>query len=221
MGNIIRLPDGRRHEAQLLLPWYLTGQLDADEAARVEAHLDACPECQAELELERRLQAGVAGLPIEAEHAWAGMLHKLRNPPRPPAAAFGAWLSALAGRTLATSRAAAPWLGWAAAAGLGMFVLASAPAPAPGPAASYHALSALPAAARPAGNMVVIFRPDATEQSIRRALRDAGARLVDGPTAADAYVLQVAPAARERALSSLRARRAVVLAEAVDPGGSP
>jgi len=219
MGNIIRFADERRHEAQLLLPWYVTGRLDADEAARVEAHLAACPECQAELQLERRLSTEVTNLPLETEHAWAGMLNKLRHPRRPARAAFGEWISAAAGRSLASLRAGAPWLGWAAAAGLGVLVFASAPVqPAKGPA-PYHALAS--AAAPPAGNVVVVFRPDAREQTIRRALREAGARLVDGPTAADAYVLQVPSGSRERALSSLRARRAVVLAEPVDNAASP
>ena len=67
-----------------------------------------------------------------------------------------------------------------------------------------------------AGNLVVIFRPDASEQAIRETLRANGARMVGGPTAADAYVLSVPGAARTLALSRLRGSASVVLAEPVD-----
>ena len=42
-------------EAEELLPWYATGQLDAAERARVERHLYACAECREQLCVERRL----------------------------------------------------------------------------------------------------------------------------------------------------------------------
>jgi hypothetical protein len=52
-----------------------------------------------------------------------------------------------------------------------------------------------------------------------QALQAAGARLIDGPTAADAYVLHIAPAERNRALAMLRARKDVMLAQPLDPAG--
>ena len=42
------------------------------------------------------------------------------------------------------------------------------------------------------------------------------ARLVDGPTQADAYVLQIPAARRELALATLRARHEIVLAQPID-----
>ena len=36
-------------EAEELLPWYVTGRLDAADRERVEMHLTDCPRCQAEL----------------------------------------------------------------------------------------------------------------------------------------------------------------------------
>jgi hypothetical protein len=68
--------------------------------------------------------------------------------------------------------------------------------------------------------VVVIFRPDARESAMRQALVAADAHLIDGPTAADAYVLHVPAAERARALAALRARHEVVLAQPLDPGGS-
>src|SRR4051812_33093068 len=48
-------------ESARLLPWHVTGQLTADEAARVEAHVQACAECRAELEQQRELRAVLRG----------------------------------------------------------------------------------------------------------------------------------------------------------------
>jgi hypothetical protein len=44
---------------------------------------------------------------------------------------------------------------------------------------------------------------------------------VDGPTQADAYVLRVPADARDAALSTLRGRREIVLAQPVDSAGAP
>jgi len=197
------------HDLQELLPWYVTGRLDEAEQARVDAHVGGCAECQAEVRFQRRLEAEVARLPIDVEEGWASMRRRVE-------ADQAAEPRRTAPRA-ATPRAA--WLGWGIAAGLAVVSgvslmprdrLAGEAAPA------YHALSAAPAPAP--GNLIVIFRPDATEAVMRETLRASHARLVDGPTTADAYVLSVAPEARDAALSTLRARHEVVLAEPVDAG---
>jgi hypothetical protein len=181
----------------------VTGQLDAVEAARVEAHLDECAECEAEIRFEERLEAEVARLPLDVEQGWARMRQRLAED-RP-------------GRRVAnaiTDRA--PWLGWGVAAAM-MLSIGVIMSPALRPAAApdaYHTLGAAPAAA--AGNVVVIFRPDTTERQMREALRASNARLVDGPTQADAYVLQIPAARRELALATLRARHEIVLAQPID-----
>ena len=84
---------------------------------------------------------------------------------------------------------------------------------------AYHALGA--ARPQPAGDLIVIFQPQATSADLTRALRDSGARLVDGPTAADAYVLDVPLAERDAALARLRADSAISLAQPVDPTERP
>src|SRR5207302_9534524 len=78
MASIIRLNLDRHREVQTLLPWYVTDQLDAADLARVEAHLADCAECQAELSLERHLDAGVASLPLGVEQDWAEFRRRLR-----------------------------------------------------------------------------------------------------------------------------------------------
>ena len=207
-GGFMAWDRDEHRELRELLPWYVTGQLEAADTARIEAHLDLCAECQGEVRFEKRLEAEVARLPLEIEAGWARMRRRVETEriggvPR--------WL-----------RLPGPRLGWGLAAvlmlgGLGVVL---APSLRPGPTADgYHALGA-PPAAEP-GNVVVIFRPDTTEAAMREALRASGARLVDGPTPADAYVLRVPVAQRDAALTSLRARREIVLAQPVDNGAAP
>ncbi|HWA60454.1 MAG TPA: hypothetical protein VG939_03725, partial [Caulobacteraceae bacterium] len=120
-------------------------------------------------------------------------------------------------------RVSAPWLRWAVAAQFAAIVIGGTflwqLQQKPAAPVVYHALGAAPESA--AGNVVVVFRPDASERDLRQALRDTHARLVDGPTAADAYILHVTPEDRDAALLALRRKPAVVLAEAIDAGGAP
>ena len=201
MGRIIRLHDENHWELQSLLPWFVTGRLDPAEHARVEAHVAGCEECQEELRFEQTLAGAVKALPLGADVSWRRMERRLKaEPPRQRG-------------NLLTS----PWTGWAVAAcaliAVGVTAMPRAPA------APYRVLGA-PRATTP-GNMVVIFRPETSERDIRLALDQAGARIVDGPTAADAYVLTIPDAQRAGALAKLRARPAVVMAEPVDPVAGP
>ena len=213
MENVIRFSADPHHAVQLLLPWYASGQIDAEDKDQVEAHLITCTDCQADLRLEQRLELKVSGLSQDVEQGWASMLRLLESAPtgRGPARQ-----SRPARKLASFLKAGAPWLGWATAAAIALLAIWGAQIAQP---TRYHALSAPPTHVQ--GNMVVIFRPDATEAAIRQALRASHARLVDGPTAADAYVLQTSADGRARALASLRTRRSVVLAEPVDNGSTP
>ena len=66
-----------------------------------------------------------------------------------------------------------------------------------------------------------MFEPATTEREFRRILQRHGARVVDGPTVTDAYLLRVPDAERQRALEALRHDPAVRLAEALDENGTP
>jgi hypothetical protein len=212
-GKIIRLPETEHHETWLLLPWYATDRLDAADRARVEAHLEGCAICRAELRQELRLKAEVADLPLDVEHGWTSMRARLDGDlPRQPAASL--W------RRLGEAwRGGGAWLGWGVAASLVAGILLAVYAPRPAQPALYHALAAPPV--NRAGDIVVLFRPDATEAQLRAALRASGARLVDGPTAADAYVLSAPLPERAQVLAALRAHHAVLDAEPVDQGAAP
>ena len=78
----------------------------------------------------------------------------------------------------------------------------------------YRALGSAPEPA--SANAIVIFRAEATEKDMRTALESAGASIVGGPTAADAYLIHVDARGRSAALAKLKADGVVQMAEPVD-----
>ena len=95
--------------------------------------------------------------------------------------------------------------------------------PSPSPAPQFHALGApaSPSGQAGAGNLIVRFRPDATEQEMLRVLRDSQARLVYGPTTTDAWLLAVPAGLESAAVRQLREERAVLLVESLDGRAVP
>jgi len=213
-GQILKLEPDPHAVVQRLLPWYLTGRLETAEHDTVEAHLAQCPECRAELETERQwqlLQPG-HGAQVDVEDGWARMRARLGGGavPTPAPARRRAWLPP-------TWRAGAPpsARAWAAPALLSVALLVALvftlrPQPL---ATEYHTLAA-PAEA--SATAVVRFRPDATEAQIRQALKDSGARLVDGPIVSDAYVVRLPREHYAQALDKLRKAPGVALVEALE-----
>jgi hypothetical protein len=223
-GRIIPLRGEPHERIQSLLPWFVTDRLDAAERAEVEAHLIGCPDCRAEERLERRLGAEVAAMPMDVEQSWARLRARLDRPAPNRGRGSGGGLAA-AWRGLGRSlRGGPPWMGWAMAAQAALMVLLLGvvlphAGPGRGVDARYHALGASPSDR--VGNVVVMFRPDTPERDLRAALEAGQARLVDGPTAAGAYVLAVPGARRGAALTALRGRAGVVMAEPIDTAGAP
>jgi len=74
----------------------------------------------------------------------------------------------------------------------------------------------LSAPAEAGATAVVRFKPDATEAQIRHGLKDSGARLVDGPTVSDAYVVRLPRDRYAAALEKLRKEPGVALVEALE-----
>jgi anti-sigma factor RsiW len=213
MAEIIRLRGSPHEQAQQLLPWYVNGTLEADEAATVEAHLAECAECRADLAAEQVLSREVAALPLDVEHAWSTLKDRIdaAGPPRRLAEPVP-----FLRRKVAIGWALGGPLAAAAAVAFAVAVVPSAPSPT---GQTYRALGSAPTVAP--GNALVMFRPDARDGDLRAALTKAGARIVDGPTASGAYVVRIAPASRVQALDGLRATPQIVLAEPIDPGSQP
>lgn len=199
------------NEAEELLPWYATGRLDAGERARVEAHLSSCASCRRQLALERQLIEEFQAMTPEIDSGWARLKSRIQAPPsirpRPRRRIFAeAW--AVLSRPGVVAFAAAE-LAFVVVAG-SLLLSLSRP--------SYHALGSAPAPA--AANLIVIFHADASEAEMRAALKGAGASIVDGPTAADAYLLHVAPPQRQSAIARLQSDGIVQMAQPID-GGQP
>ena len=200
-------------EAEELLPWYANGQLDEADRAIVDAHLSSCAYCRQQLAIERRLIEEFQAIEPEVESGWSRLRGRIASDepvpifraPRPGRLAEAwAFLTRPAVATLAVAQ-----LAFVIVAGSALLWL-SRPA--------YHVLGSPPPAA--AGNLIIMFRADATEQDIRDVLKSAGATIVDGPTPANAYVLHVAAARRNVALKTLQANDNVQLAQPIVGGGS-
>lgn len=200
-------------EAQQLLPWLLAGTLNGPALERVQAHLGRCEQCRADLAWERNVRA--AGQqrepPLDADKALAGLLPRL-GPQEANNSLVGRWKSALAANE---SR----WLRALACVQLVVIAVLALLLVQPGDDdASYRGLGA---AGQAQGNLVVVFNPGTPEGELRRILHAADARVVDGPTVTDAYVLAVPPSRRAATLARLRAEPAVTLAHPLCAESAP
>lgn len=222
-GRILRMGGGEHDVVQLLLPWYDSGHLDAAETARVTAHLGGCARCQADVAWQRRLHddllqteaqavvddASLQDAAEQADRGWAAMRGRFAIEAAPkritePARArrvstLGAWRWLLGAQSAVIAGLAA--------------VMVIVVFPRDG---AYRALGNAARAAD--ASIVVVFRPEASEQQVREALRGSDARLVDGPTVTGAYLLSVAPAAHAEAIERLRRDAAVLRVESLNAG---
>lgn len=214
MNSDFTRPGPAVHEAvQLLLPWLLAGTLDSAELAMAQLHLQSCSQCRADLAWQRRLRAATpaSGAAFDADHALAQLLPRLGPQSPPRVRVLDRWRKAAAANSA--------WLKWTAAAQLAAIGVLSVMLTRPGgDAAGYRAMGS---PTPEAGNAVVVFRPDTPEREIRRILQARGARVVDGPTVTDAYVLALPPSQVSDSLARMRMESAVTLAQPLADGGRP
>jgi hypothetical protein len=210
-GRVLNFGEPAHREAEMLLPWFVNGTLKGEELVVVEQHLRECALCQREVNGLREMQVAYTGSEITPDAA--ASFHKLRS--RLDATSTR---SHVVPRLRGFWRQTQPWARWAVMAELlvivtlGTLLVSGSP-----PAALYRTLGAVESSPHAAGTLVVVFDPRITEAEWRRIVRGIGARLVDGPTAANAYVLELPAERQTAALKALRAERAVVLAERLGP----
>jgi hypothetical protein len=211
MAQIIHFRGSPHDEVQELLPWFVNGTLETDEAERVEAHLATCAECRGELAAERQLAEGIANLPVDVEGSWEGLQERLDTQavgllqPPPPV-----WRRPVP----LVWAVAAPA---AAAAAVALFFV-NAPLQT-APTAQYRALGS--SNVLQTANLIVQFEPNTRVRDMELALSSSDARLVDGPTETGAYLLRVDQSQRELALKRLRDNDVVALAEPIDGAANP
>lgn len=216
-GRIIPMRGDPHERIVSLLPWYVTGRLDADERAEVEAHLKGCEACRAEEVMERRVAADLAALSGGSGEAWTGLRARVsRAAPRK--------------RSIQANPRSAPadviqfkpvqvrtrWLGVAVGLQAALFIggliwFGAQPASKPG---TVRSSAAVPVGRD--GDLAVTFNPRATEETLRAALLANQARIVDGPSAAGAYRLRVQEGRQAAVLADLRRRPEVISAQAAD-----
>jgi len=213
-GRVLQFESGVHKVVDALLPWYVNGTLEGDELEYVQRHLKECSQCLKEAEWLRELYA--ACIAAESMPGASGALGKLRRaleaaPPKKPR---------FSGRARRAWRSGNAWARWSVAASLvlGVILAASYLRGTDAPAL-YRTLGASTSTSHASGSLIVVFDPATAEADLRRILRLAGARLVDGPTQSNAYVLDVPAARREEAMRALRAERAVVFVERLGPEG--
>jgi len=218
-ANVVNLGSPMHQNVAQLLPWFVMSTLDADECALVESHLADCAACRRELEWHRQLRAAQAAPAAarDVDRAFAAL--RVRMPAREPRPRTRAW-EAL---RMWWQTQAAP-MRWALAlqplliVGLAVALVAGRGVPtATSSQQIYHALAQ--PSAETSGRLVVVFAPQATQAEMRRVLLASGTRIVDGPTAADAYILAVAPERAAQAAQQLRAESSVLLIQSLDAEG--
>jgi hypothetical protein len=197
-------------EAEELLPWYATGQLEEADRSIVEQHLSACAHCRRQLAFEQRMIDEFAALSPEVDSGWARLRRRIE--PRRSWWDRAGDQAAVASRTLARPSVAA-----LAAAQL-LFVVVAGSALLSLSRPEYRALGSAPAPQ--SANAIVMFRADTTEAELRTLLHDNSATLIGGPTAADAYLLHVPAQSREAVLHRLRADSHVEMAQPIDGSSS-
>ncbi|MCM2269899.1 MAG: zf-HC2 domain-containing protein [Thermoanaerobaculia bacterium] len=205
-----RNPDAGRHgEVADLLAWHVNGTLGAAERERVEAHLEACADCRAQLDFWRRLAPSLAALdaaPVPHPARLRALLDSLDATPATAATrrGFAAWPPGLR------------WLVAAQTAALVALALALGSTSAR-PAGDFRTLSAdaaVVAVAEPL-RLRVVFDERASERELRALLVPLGAVLVGGPSPLGVYTLEL-PGVHEPA-ATLAALREQPLIRFVEP----
>lgn len=203
IARIVELDASIHQRVQKLLPWAVLDKLTEEEQALVSGHTAACAQCREDLDWQRRLQAvqPEAGASPDMESALARLAPQLEGR---PAANDGRWMRrALAAQLFII-------------AGLGA-LLAMQQLRQPD---QYHLLSAVHVADGASANIIVVFKPETSVQQLRTTLHAQGARVIDGPTAANGWLVKVPAASLEPALAALRANGAVQMAEPLQPASA-
>jgi len=212
--------EGAHREAQDLLPWLANGRLDGAELQRVQAHLDTCATCRADLDTLCTLQ-DVADLPLpdlDVDKAFARLLPQLDAVvPADAAPVIPGWRTRLAANDGRWLRVAVG-LQFCAIVVLGaLLVRPSGDTQMAAQDAAYRVLGAETGAD---SIVAVTFKPDTPEHELRRIVTASGAHIVGGPTVTGAWMLGSAQAPADVA-ARLRTESAVTLAEPLGMQTSP
>ena len=206
MMRLFRFDDPEHREANELLPWLVNGTLSGVERSRVERHVAECVACSQEVDSLRVVQSVVVHddeADRQATQALARIKARLQRlePKHGTKSIASQW------------RETSPWVRYAMVGQLFLVVvLAAALLHQPAPQ-YYRMLGAVPKSSGPESGLVVVFSEPVSQQDVRDLLLRLHARIVDGPSPAGAYTLQVPRDDQAAALAVLRHTSWVVFAE--------
>jgi hypothetical protein len=211
-GRVLPFDSSAHSAADVLLPWYINGTLRGEELAFVEQHVRACERCRREADWLRDVFAACAAIgPVQdSVRTRANRQTGVDVQQGFPARIARGWRTAqpLVRGLLAAQLAAIVVLGT-------LFMMDTHGD------ASYRTLGTTNRSAQVRDAVAVMFDPTITESEMRRLVLGVGARIVDGPTSTNAFVLEVPAAQSDRAVQSLRSDKRVRFAERLGPGTSP
>jgi hypothetical protein len=213
-----------RDEIEALLPWYVTGRLDARDRARVERYVREHPEVEAHLALAREeSDATVASnqsIPLPGAQTLDRLRASIAAAPRRRSlgAAFGElanrlgdWIAGLAPPQLALAAAVAALLVMLQAAAIGALVLERAGAP------TYQTAGGEETTGE-SFELLVGFADTATIGEIAQLLKRLDAVVVDGPRAG-LYRLRLPDTGEEGRKAAVEALQQSGIVTAVLPEG--
>jgi len=195
------------HPTALLLPWYLSGQLAQSERSEVDAHLATCAACRAELESLTSLRTGVRAMFEEAPGPSARVRRAVMGRLDEPAVRLSLadrlaesaqrllqpkWAPALALTVIAAQIGALGWL----ISGPGTIAGSANPG-----------ITSRDVAAGTT-RLRIVFNPAARQADVLASLGGLHARIVDGPAADGAYVIELGAGSPQQTAAALRALRA-------------
>lgn len=210
-----------REEIEMLLPWYVTGKLDREDLARVEAYLAAHPEAARQLDLARAERdqsvAGNEALGAPSAGAAAHVMASLSA----ATPAWAAWRTVrqipqrIGELFIAPTANAVRWAAVAVAALVAIETGMIATLLSERSVGTYQTASGTEAV--DGISVLVVFADDARAAAIGQLLADFDARIVDGPKAGGVYKVRLrtedrSQAAREALMRRLTERRDIVRA---------
>ncbi|BBB61588.1 hypothetical protein UNDKW_3315 [Undibacterium sp. KW1] len=220
--NQVHQSDESDHsQVQDLLPWYANNTLQADEQQLVRAHLQTCTACQNDLQWQQKLKAGepAASTVPNVDRALARLLPKLdRQVQAAKVNNTNNFMARLWTLFTADGKAPARW---------GMAVMAAQTAVIVGlvafmalPRQDDSSYRVLGSGERSSGNIVVVFKPETTVKDIQRIMSINDARIIDGPTVTNAYLLNVDDSRLEQSIRELRSEAGIELVESLGSGAA-
>jgi len=221
-ANQLHQYDQAEHsQVQDLLPWYVNNTLQEDEHQLVHAHAKTCAACQADLQLLLKMQVAepASGTVPDLDRALARLLPKLdaQEPAnKPKDSNFHARFLNIFQGMFKTGKNSLPW---------GMAIMAAQMAIIIGliahiayPGQDDNSYRVLGSGERSSGNIVVVFKPETTVKDIQRIMSMNDARIIDGPTVTNAYLLNVDEARLTQSIKELRSEAGIELVESLGSG---